>query len=64
MIRILAAALFAILAGVLVVHATPRDVIARATPVMPSFDIAMPAALEPVDAALIAAADTSIALAK
>jgi hypothetical protein len=64
MIRILGSALLAILAGVLIVHATPADVIARATPVHPSFDIATPAAGDSLDTALIAAVDTSIALAK
>lgn len=64
MTRILGSTLLAILAGVLIVHATPADVIARAAPVHPSFDIATPAVADSLDTALIAAVDTSIALAK
>jgi hypothetical protein len=53
MIKLLAIALFFVLAGTLAVHAMPRDAGAHEAvaewPVQASFDIAMPALSEPLD---------------
>ncbi|MBC7832932.1 MAG: hypothetical protein H7Y62_13050 [Hyphomicrobium sp.] len=58
MTKIFAAALLAILAGALVVHAMPPEAVASSTPVQPSFDIAMPAPQEPFDTTEITAVET------
>ncbi|MEP7100893.1 MAG: hypothetical protein ABI781_10310 [Burkholderiales bacterium] len=58
MTKIFAAALFAILAGTLAVHAMPPEAVANSAPVQPSFDIAMPAPQEPFDTTVITAVET------
>lgn len=58
MTKILAAALFAVLAVTLAVHATPSVVAVSSAPVQPSFDIAMPAPQEPLDATVITPVET------
>ena len=58
MTKILALALFAILAGCVAVEALPPAAVAGNTPVPPSFDIAMPAPQEPLDTTVITAVET------
>lgn len=59
MTKILATALLVMLAGFAAVRAVPPTLAARTAPVLPSFDIAMPAPLESFDTTPITAFETA-----
>ena len=58
MIKIIAAALFTVLACSLAVFAMPSTVVAASAPVQPSFDFEMPAPQAPFDETVITAVET------